>query len=394
MASSPDQFAYWLTQAIHLIKAKERKKIETIQDELAYALGRDKGGAATIGYWRKGNVPADTRLLEHLATLLVQRGGLNRRTCEQFLRTGGHARPELLLESLFQSGNPQPLPRAARALAPFVTQQPITEPAQFFGRERECSRIFAWWRHSPLHNVAIIGPRHSGRTSLLHYLRTINTTPARHLRPGQRHDWLPEADRYRWIYIDFFDPRWHRRDNLLRYVLAELGLPAHEPCTLESFIETISNGLPQPTIIMLDELGAALEMAEYDGDFWRSMRALVTSVTRGALAFAIAALDDLQTLAAGFGKTSPFFNLFTSVRLGPLTSDEARALIAVSPQTFAPDDSNWILIQSQGWPILVQLLCQARLAALEEEVGGEGWKADGLAQINRYRYLLDGAPRQ
>ena len=38
MASSPDQFAYWLTQAIHLIKAKERKKIETIQDELALSL--------------------------------------------------------------------------------------------------------------------------------------------------------------------------------------------------------------------------------------------------------------------------------------------------------------------------------------------------------------------
>ena len=394
MASSPDQFAYWLTQAIHLIKAKERKKIEMIQDELAYALGRDKGGAATIGYWRKGNVPADTRLLEHLAAHLVQRGGLNRRTCEQFLRTGGHARPEQLLESLFRSNGPEPLPRvAARALAPFVAHQPITEPAQFFGRERECGRVFAWWRHSPLHNVAIIGPRRSGRTSLLHYLRTINATPARHLRPGQRHDWLPEAARYRWIYVDFFDPRWNKRNNLLRYVLAELGLPAHEPCTLESFTETISNGLPQPTIIMLDELGAALEMAEYDGDFWRSMRAVATSVTRGNLAFAIAALDDLQALAAGYGKTSPFFNLFTSVRLGPLTSDEARALIAVSPRPFAPDDSDWILAQSQGWPVLVQLLCQTRLAALEEELSGEGWKAEGLAQIGRYRYLLDGAAR-
>jgi hypothetical protein len=134
-------------------------------------------------------------------------------------------------------------------------------------------------------------------------------------------------------------------------------------------------------------------MAEYDGDFWRSMRALVTSVTRGTLAFAIAALDDLQTLAAGFGKTSPFFNLFTSVRLGPLTNDEARSLIAVSPRPFAPDDGDWILTHSQGWPVLVQLLCQTRLAALEEESSGEGWKAEGLAQIERYRYLLDGAAR-
>ena len=123
------------------------------------------------------------------------------------------------------------------------------------------------------------------------------------------------------------------------------------------------------------------------------MRAVATSVTRGTLAFAIAALDDLQALAAGYGKTSPFFNLFTSVRLGPLTSDEARALIAVSPRPFAPDDSDWILAQSQGWPVLVQLLCQTRLAALEEELSGEGWKTEGLAPIERYRSLLDGAAR-
>ena len=81
------------------------------------------------------------------------------------------------------------------------------------------------------------------------------------------------------------------------------------------------------------------------------------------------------------------------MRLGPLTSDEARALIAVSPRPFAPDDSDWILAQSQGWPVLVQLLCQTRLAALEEELSGEGWKTEGLAQIERYRYLLDGAAR-
>jgi len=147
------------------------------------------------------------------------------------------------------------------------------------------------------------------------------------------------------------------------------------------------------SVAVQSQIAAAAREADYDGDFWRSMRALATSVTRGMLAFAIAALDDLQTLAAGFGKTSPFFNLFTSVRLGPLTSEEARALIAVSPRPFAPDDSEWILAHSQGWPILLQQLCQTRLAALEEEVSGDGWKADGLAQIGRYRYLLDGAPK-
>jgi len=149
--------------------------------------------------------------------------------------------------------------------------------------------------------------------------------------------------------------------------------------------------LQQPAIIMLDELSAALEMPDYDLEFWRSMRALATSVTRGNLAFVITALDALQTLAAGYGKTSPFFNLFASIHLGPLTPDETEELIASSPRPFAPDEGEWIGVHSRGWPILVQALCQARLMALEEDSTDDAWKADGLRQIEPYRYLLDGA---
>lgn len=394
MAPSPEQFAYWLTQALYLIKAKERKNIETIQDELAFALGRDKGGAATIGYWRKGNLPADVQLIEKLATLLAQRGGFSRRSCEHFLRTGGHPHPEQVADRLFpQSTHPGPRPNFARDLHPFVTYQPITEPSQFFGRERECRRIFAWWRHFPLQNVAIVGPKRSGRTSLLYYLKAINVTPAAQLRPGQRNDWLPEAARYHWIYVDFFDARWRKRDNLLRHLLVELGLPSSDSCTLETFMEIASSGLQQPAIIMLDELSAALEMPDYDLEFWRSMRALATSVTRGNLAFVITAVDALQTLAADYGKTSPFFNLFTSIHLGPLTPAEAEGLIASSPRSFTPDERAWILTHSRGWPILVQALCQARLMALEEGSTDDVWKADGLRQLEPYRYLLDGMPK-
>jgi hypothetical protein len=279
-----------------------------------------------------------------------------------------------------------------RRLHPFVAYQPITEPSQFFGRERECRRIFAWWRHFPLQNVAVVGPRRSGRTSLLHYLRTINATPKEQLRPGQRNDWLPEAAHYHWLYVDFFDARWRERDNLLRHLLVELGLTLPNPCTLATFMEAVNKGLRQPAIIMLDELSAALEMPDYDADFWRSMRALATSVTRGNLAFVITALDALQAVAAGYGKTSPFFNLFTSIHLGPLTAAETQELIAASPRSFPTGDGDWISLQSRGWPILVQILCQTRLMALEEGSTDDAWKTEGMRQIEPYRYLLDNTP--
>ncbi|HQF69822.1 MAG TPA: ATP-binding protein [Promineifilum sp.] len=392
MTTSPEQFAYWLDRAVYLIKAKERKNLSVIEDELAFALGRDKGGEPTIRYWRRGNVPADIQDLEQLATLLAQRGGLDRESCKHFLLAGGHPTPTTIVARLFpQMASATPRPPTARGLHPFVTNRPITEPSQFFGRTRECRRIFAWWRYYPLQNVAIVGPRRSGRTSLLRYLRAINVTPAGQLRPGQRNDWLPTAANYHWLYIDFFDARWRKRDNLLHHLLAELELESPNPCPLETFMEIASNGLSQPAIIMFDELSAALEMPDYDLEFWRSMRALATTATRGNLAFVITATDALQTLAAGYGKTSPFFNLFTAVHVGPLTAAEADELIASSPRPFAPEEREWVLAHSQEWPILVQALCQARLIALEEGSTDDAWKVDGLRQIERYGYLLNGA---
>lgn len=388
MTPSPKQFAYWLTQAILLIKATEQKSVSIIQDELAFALRR-KSGESSIGYWRKGNIPSDLQVVAELASLLAQRGGFSRRSCEQFLQSAGYPHPKPIVQKLFPEMEPTGHPRSvARDLHPFVPHQPVTEPAQFFGRTRECRRIFAWWRHFPLQNVAIVGPKKSGRTSLLHYLKAINTTPTAQLRPGQRNDWLPDAGRYQWVYIDFFDARWRKRPNLLRYLLTEMGLSLPDPCTLDTFMETVSEQLRQPVIIMLDELSAGLEMSDYDLDFWRSMRALATSATRGNLAFVITALDMPGRLATSYGKTSPFFNLFASISLGPLTVEETQALIASSPRPFPAADVGWIVTQSQGWPVVAQELCEKRLSALEEGVTDNSWQLESLARLEQYRYLL------
>src|SRR5262245_56795645 len=100
-------------------------------------------------------------------------------------------------------------------LRPFVAGPPISPPRQFFGRERELRRIFGLLKRLPLQNAALIGPRRSGKTSLLLYLQHITATPATQLRPGQRADWLAEPERYRWAYVNFQDPRMGSREGLL-----------------------------------------------------------------------------------------------------------------------------------------------------------------------------------
>jgi hypothetical protein len=82
---------------------------------------------------------------------------------------------------------------AVRDESPFVAGMPITEPARFFGRTAEVDRIFEHWRRRPLHSAAVVGPRRSGKTSLLCYLRALPHTAPADLRPGQRPCPLPHS---------------------------------------------------------------------------------------------------------------------------------------------------------------------------------------------------------
>jgi hypothetical protein len=237
--------------------------------------------------------------------------------------------------------------------------------------------------------MAVVGAKRSGKTSLLHYIRQITTTNPTQLRPGQRHDWLPQPDQYRWVFINFQDARMCTLARLLEYILSELHLTAPKECSLYDFLDIIREELRFPTILLLDELSAALAAPELDRSFWGSLRSLVSHETSGSLAFVLAAHDIPVRLAENQDKTSPFFNLFQTIELGPLTSAEARELIRTSPQPFALADVEWILEHSGRWPALLQILCQTHLFALEGGQTDKSWRKEGLRQLAPFRYLLD-----
>ncbi|MBI1881309.1 MAG: ATP-binding protein [Chloroflexi bacterium] len=393
MPKSAEKFAQLLTEGVHRIRFREAKTIQIVQDELGYALGRE--GESAIEYWRKGHLPPNLGDVEKLARIIVARGHLERDWLEQFLRSADHPAPEKLCDELFLPGQDRPEPvaltpqPAISEFGPFVVGLPITHPSHFFGRKYELKRIFGLWRRFPLQNVAVIGPKRSGKTSLLHYLKNVTTMPPDQLRPGQHADWLPQPERYRWVFVDFQDARMGRRESLLRHLLTSLALSIPEPCDLERFMDVVSEHLRSPAIILLDEISAALVSPELDQAFWGSLRSLGSNFTRGNLAFLLASHEPPAQLAQEQGKPSPFFNIFGhSFTLGPLPEAEAHELIASSPQPFASDEVEWILAQSRGWPCLLQVLCHARLAALEYGETGDAWQREGLQQMATYRDLL------
>lgn len=403
MSKSPNRFAQALTQAVRRIAWRDDSQIQIVQDELGYALGREAGGSA-IEYWRKGHVPARLEDVEALARELVQRAGLTSTTeLERFLTYADHPNAARRAAEILPELEPLPAPAAApveevtpgspplEEHPPFIAGPPITHPRYFFGRERALKRLFNLLKRRPLQNAAIIGPRRSGKTSLLHYLKQVSTTPPAQLRPRQQTDWLPRPEQYRWILVDFQDTRLGNRERLLGYILEGLELPVPDQgCDLERFLDVVSRELRHPTVILLDEIGVALQRyPELDDSFWEGLRALATNQVGGNLAFVLAAPEPPDQLARHSNLGSPFFNIFGyTAMLGPLTEAEAYELIVSSPILFPPDDVKWILTQSGCWPILLQILCRERLISLEDDETDSTWREEGLRQMAPFRGLL------
>jgi hypothetical protein len=273
--------------------------------------------------------------------------------------------------------------------SPFIIGPPIKHPSRFFGRQKELKRLFQILKRHPLQNAAIIGKRRIGKTSLLDYLKNITVTPTEELREGQKSDWLQQPEIYKWIFVDFQDSRMASREYFLTHILENLNLKVPTPCDLDRFMDVVSDNLQNPTIILLDEIGAVLERSEeLDDEFWESLRSLATNQTGGNLAFILATHESPTDLARSTGHSSPFFNIFGyTAYLKEFTESEARELIASSPIAFAEDDVEWILQESNCVPLLLQILCSERLFSLEEGEGGEEWKEDGLLQMKPFMHL-------
>ncbi|WP_016951394.1 AAA family ATPase [Anabaena sp. PCC 7108] len=273
---------------------------------------------------------------------------------------------------------------------PFITGTPITDPRQFFGREKELKRLFNLLKRHPLQNAAIIGKKRSGKTSLLHYLKNITTTPPQQLRPHQKSDWLPQPEQYQWVFVDLQDARMQSREGFLRYILEYLKIQVPTPCDLDHFMDVVSDNLSSPTVILLDEIGVGLQRCpELDDTFWESLRSLATNQTRGNLAFILATPESPIELAQNTGHSSPFFNIFGyTAYLEALTEAEARELIASSPIPFSEADVEWILRTSKCWPLLLQIICSERLFSLEEGETDDSWQEEALRQIQPFYNLV------
>jgi hypothetical protein len=368
--SAPAQFSKTLRRALDRVAFLEGKTGQMIFDEIGYAMGRS--GGSPLQYWvYHKKAPARLEDIEALARILTQRKGWEKESdLSAFLHLAGHPAADLLAQQILYTGTSVADSPAALAENGFTAGAPQRSPAGFFGHGQTLRRILSAFNPQSMQPVWLSGPPLSGKTSLLLYLQS---TP----RFVQASAWRNSLAAYRWVFIDFQDPRIQTPLAFFQTVLNQLQAALPPKTDPGQAIDRLCQAAEEPTVILLDEFPLAAANPNFDAAFWASLKALSTHLTGGKLTFLAASNADFLDQPQTQGACRPFVEMFVHrLSLGPLEPEEALALIDSSPLRFSPEDRAWIAAQSQGWPARLQALCALRLFTLQEGLPDETWKAE------------------
>jgi uncharacterized protein len=224
---------------------------------------------------------------------------------------------------------------------PFIHRGGITAAADFFDREQEQRTLRAYLHGRQ--NCQIVGPRRIGKTSLL---RQVERAAA---------DWDEQTVV---AYLDLQDPRCYTLTGWLSQAAKQCkwSTPA---TTLTDFAECVEAAQAQGLrpVLCLDEFEElTTRRAEFTRDFFLTLRACAQQ----GLSIVTASQRPLSELTDRGDPTSPFYNTFPLLRLGPFRPADAQDFLNLHrPGTpaFTPNERAAILEFAKGHPLALQVAC-------------------------------------
>ncbi len=262
---------------------------------------------------------------------------------------------------------------------PYTFGVPVRGEGKFFGREEELQRIFDTLENVPRgqkQDMVVLGPRRIGKSSLLYRLVDL-------LKSNE--DFIP-------IYIDVQSikprkvyPLFHKILNEIKSVYQQRNLSTtlppfnilestRIPTDLEFFtfdedMSRLNNviatqNLPR-LVLIFDEVELLIDFGGQDTLGW--FRSLIQSMLYTI--FVVAGSEGLYALTQDYG--SPFYNIFKTVEIRPLTSEAARKLIEVPANAIglqiASSDVNEILSYTGNSPYFIQGICHYLVEELNQQ---------------------------
>ena len=225
---------------------------------------------------------------------------------------------------------------AALRFNPYVERGMIRNPLQFFGRGRELDEIFG--RLATMGSVSVVGERRIGKSSLLYRIAQLATD-----RLGTDYECY-------YLYLE-------RVLSTAEFYHRACEALDEEGDTHLDFERAIAG---KKVVLCLDEFEQVAGNRAFGPDFFGVLRSLAQT---GELALVTATQRTLPELyRAGEIPTSPFFNIFTLLRLGPLTETEARQLVTQPAESagrvFSEDEVNFILHLAGTYPYRLNVACE------------------------------------
>ena len=268
---------------------------------------------------------------------------------------------------------------------PYLNRVMIQDPRHFYGRRRELARIFSRIGVERPQSVSVVGERRIGKSSLLFQVSL----------PEVQKKYLSDLSSLIVIFLDFQQMRNIALEEFFVAVTAQIrrvdpeiaGPEAGDYRTFQQIQERLSEKNKR-LILLFDEFEAITLNPAFDRDFYAFLRSVANNA---AVAYVTSSKTEIQRLCHSSAVAdSPFFNIFSTLRLRPFENKEAHELIAVPSheagiplEPFASD----ILALAGKFPFYIQIACSVYYDWLEENPGAE----PNRSEIES-RFLEEAAP--
>jgi hypothetical protein len=273
---------------------------------------------------------------------------------------------------------------------PFFHRGPIRQPEYFCGRSDDVGESLSLLRNGQ--NVALVGQRRIGKTSLLFHLADPALFDAHGLHRGE----------HLFVYLDGTELGHLSPDEILGLLLdqlaaalsaarasIELGRAPRDGLSYRDFREAllkVTDAGLKP-IYLFDEFESLAGNPHLGPRFFSGLRALSSQFD---LSFVTASRESLLRLTYANAETlsSPFFNTFANLQLGLYSASEARSMVEILATHAGLDlpsqTIDCILGLAGPHPLFLQI---AAFHAVELW-GGGGWQADGDPEWRR-RFMAE-----
>lgn len=198
----------------------------------------------------------------------------------------------------------------------FLCNAPLTDRSEFFGREREKGILLN--RTHTGQSTSIIGPRRIGKTWLLSYLRLT-----------VEEEW---GDKFTIGYLDATSPKCSGMVGFTTEILHALRIPPPDPSDLRDNLIALEDAAARKRenneffTLCIDEFEGVCKQEDFSLEILENLRAIAQQYQLGLVTASRKRLLDVVDEFAN-SKTSPFFNIFFQLRLGPFSRHEAESFV-------------------------------------------------------------------